>query len=291
VEQRAGPLREESLIRLEVGLEQQEGVAAVIGPGNALVRRIPSLVTAETAPAARYLIILGDEPHGGRAIQTLEDLRSALPALIERAGLQGAPAGFTGETALAAETVRTLQGDIARIALAALGVNLVLLVIFLRALVAPLFLLVASGLALTATLGLTTLVFESLLGYGELTYYVPFAVAVLLLSLGSDYNVFLVGHIRQETDRLSVQDAIAFAAPRASRTIAIAGLALALSFATLAIIPLRQFREFAFAMCVGVLLDAFVIRSLLVPALVSVFGELSWWPRRRARIPARDPAR
>ena len=70
-----------------------------------------------------------------------------------------------------------------------------------------------------------------------------------------------------------------------------AGLALALSFAALALIDLRQFREFAFAMTVGVLLDAFVIRALLIPALISLFGDLSWWPRkRRVRPPAPEAA-
>ena len=96
-----------------------------------------------------------------------------------------------------------------------------------------------------------------------------------------------MGRIWQEAEHVDVRRAIAIAAPRASRTIAVAGLALALSFATLAIIPLRQFREFAFAMTVGVLLDAFVIRALLVPALVSLFGDLSWWPARR-RVAARS---
>jgi RND superfamily putative drug exporter len=175
-----------------------------------------------------------------------------------------------------------------RIAIAAPLVNFLLLCVFLRAVVAPLYLLLASALAFTATLGLTTYVFQDLLGHAELTYYVPFAVAVLLVSLGSDYNVFLVGRIWQEAEHVSVRRAIAIAAPRASRTIAVAGLALAFSFVTLALIPLRQFREFAFAMGVGVLLDAFVIRSLLVPALVSVFGELSWWPGRRGAARAQE---
>ena len=283
VEQRAGPLDTEALGQVENRLAEHPGVAAVVGPGDALAREIPGLIVSEEAPAARYLIVLEDEPHGGPAIDTLESLREALPGYVQEAGLENASAGFTGETALAAETVRTLTGDILRIALAAFAVNFILLVLFLRAIVAPLYLLLASALAFAATLGLTTLVFQGLLGHGELTYYVPFAVAVLLLSLGSDYNVFLVGRIWQEAESGRVRDAIATAAPRASRTIAIAGLALALSFAMLAIVPLRQFREFAFAMSVGVLLDAFVIRSLVVPALVSVFGELSWWPSRRRR--------
>jgi putative drug exporter of the RND superfamily len=282
-------LDEGALTRLERRLEQEDGVAGVVGPGDRLAREIPGLVLSEEVSAARYLVVLADDPHGARAIDTLERLRDALPDLLAEARLSGTRAGLTGETALAAETIRTLTGDLLRIALAAFLVNFALLALFLRALVAPLYLLLASGLAFAATLGLTTWVFQELLGHGELTYYVPFAVAVLLLSLGSDYNVFLVGRIWQEADRghLRVRDAIAAAAPRASRTIAVAGVALALSFAMLALVPLRQFREFAFAMCVGVLLDAFVIRALLVPALVSVFGELSWWPSRRRRAEPR----
>jgi putative drug exporter of the RND superfamily len=285
VEQASGPPDLEALGRVERALEQEPGIAGVVGPGDALAEEIPSLVLSEAAPAARYLIVLADEPHGGPAIDTLERLRDDLPGLLRENGLGDATAGFTGETALAAETVETLTGDLGRIALAALAVNFLLLVLFLRALVAPLYLLLASALAFTATLGLTTWVFQTLLGNEELTYYVPFAVAVLLISLGSDYNVFLVGRIWQNAEHVSVHRAIATAAPRASRTIAVAGVALALSFATLAIIPLRQFREFAFAMTVGVLLDAFVIRALVVPALVSIFGEASWWPARRRAEP------
>jgi putative drug exporter of the RND superfamily len=176
-----------------------------------------------------------------------------------------------------------MKGDLVRIGVAAGLVNLLFLIVFLRALVAPLYLLGASLLALAASLGLTTFVFQELLGGGDLTFYVPFAVAVLLLSLGSDYNVFLVGRIWQEAKRERLRDAIALAAPRASKTIAIAGLVLALSFAALAIVPLDAFREFAFAMFVGVLVDAFVVRALLIPALVSVFGATSWWPSRRGR--------
>jgi len=113
---------------------------------------------------------------------------------------------------------------------------------------------------------------------------------VLLLSLGSDYNVFVVGRIWKAAETMPLREAIATAAPKASRAITVAGLALALSFACLALIDLRQFREFAFAMVVGILLDAFVVRSLLIPALISLFGERSWWPGRRPEVQA-EPAR
>ena len=142
--------------------------------------------------------------------------------------------------------------------------------------------------ALAATLGLTTYLFQDLLGYDELTYYVPFAAAVLLVSLGSDYNVFVAGEIGREADRRPMREAVAIAAPRASRAIAVAGIVLAASFATLAIVPLRAFHELAFALAVGVLVDAFVVRSLLVPGLISFIGRVSFWP---GAAPLRPPGR
>lgn len=291
VEQR-GDVDLEALARLERAVAEHPGVAAVVGPDDEPARVIPNLVVSDRAPAARFLVVFDEDPLGSAAIDYLEDMRDAMPGFLEDAGMTGAEVRFGGETALAAETVRTLVRDLARIGLAVLLVNLILLVIFLRALVAPLYLLAASALALAASLGLTTWVFQSLLGYGEITYYVPFAVAVLLLSLGSDYNVFVVGRVWHEAARhRSVRDAVAAGAARTSGAITVAGLALAFSFATLAIIPLRQFREFALAMFVGILLDAFLVRSLLVPGLISVVGEASWWPASREVLhPASETA-
>ena len=131
---------------------------------------------------------------------------------------------------------------------------------------------------LLATLGLTVWIFQVKLGYGGLVYNVPFTVAVLLVSLGSDYNVFVAGRIWAEARRRPLRDAVAIAGSQASRTITVAGAALAASFALLALIPLDQFREIAAAMPVGIIIDAIVVRSLLVPALVAFFGPAGMWP-------------
>lgn len=275
-----------ALVRLQRALQEEPGVAAAIGPASEAAREIPGLVFAEEEAAARYLLVLEREPQGGPAADIVAGLRERLPALVEDAGLGGTEVRIAGDTALAQETVTTITHDLVRIGIAAFLVNFLLLAIFLRALIAPLYLVLASGLALAASIGLTTLFFQGFLGHDELTYHVPFAVAVLLLSLGSDYNVFVVGRIWQAAEEgRPLREAIAIAAPRASRAIGVAGLALALSFAALALIDLRQFHEFAFAMSVGVLLDAFVIRALLIPALISLFGERSFWPRRRLTSP------
>ena len=204
--------------------------------------------------------------------------------------LRGVRAEFAGDTALAMETIDTVRSDTKRVAGAVIAANLLLLVLFLRALAAPVYLLLASMLGLGASLGLTTLVFEHVLGHEDLTYYVPFAASVLLLSLGSDYNLFVVGRIWQEAERRSLREAVTYAVPSASRTVAIAGTTLAGSFALLALVPLRPMRELAFAMSVGILIDTFIVRSLLVPSLVVLFGRRSWWPGRAMRpASARSP--
>lgn len=266
------------LVALERLLRREPGIASSVGPAERAARAVPGLVLSQQTDAARYLLILDENPQGGPAIDALKRLRGRMPALLDEAGLRDATVTFAGDTALADETVRTIKHDLVRIGIAAFLVNLLLLAIFLRALVAPLYLVLASALALAASVGLTTLLFQGLLGHDELTYHVPFAVAVLLLSLGSDYNVFVVGRIWAAAEERPLREAIAVAAPRASRAIAVAGLALAFSFAALALIELRQFREFAAAMFLGVLLDAFLIRALLIPALISLVGARSWWP-------------
>src|SRR6185295_3229421 len=134
---------------------------------------------------------------------------------------------------------------------------------------------------LLASLGLTTFLFQSVLGEDDLTYYVPFAAAVLLVALGSDYNVFVAGRIWEEARWMRLREAISVATPAAAKAVTVAGIALAASFALLVAVPLLAFREFAFVMAVGVLVDTFIVRSLLVPALTSLFGEASWWPGKR----------
>jgi RND superfamily putative drug exporter len=235
--------------------------------------------------AARFAVFFDESPLGADAIDDFRRLEDRLPALLREAGLDGARAGLAGQTALASQTVEAVVGSSVRVGAVVLAVNFILLALFLRALVAPLYLLAASVASVAATLGLTTYFFQDLLGHSDLTYYVPFAAGVLLISLGSDYNVFVVGRIWDELRNRPVREAIAVAVPRASKAISVAGIALALSFAVLAVVPLDAFREFAFMMSVGVLIETFLVRSLLIPSLMSVFGRTSTWPGR-VRQPA-----
>ncbi len=281
-----------ALARLQHELAAQPGVAELAGPASlpspSSVPGSPATLNpmlAASGGAARFVVVEKTDPLDATAISRVRQLQDDLPALGRAAGLPGVRFELAGETALTGDSIGSVFADLGRIALAIMLVTLVLLALFLRSLLAPFYLLAASVLAVFATLGLTILIGQELLGYGSLVYFVPFAAGVLLVSLGSDYNVFVVGRIWEEARRRPVADAVAVAAPEASRAITTAGVALAASFAMLAVIPLEQFRQIAIAMALGVVLDAIAVRSLLVPALVALFGRLGMWPGNR-RVPA-----
>ena len=285
--------RQAGLARLEAAIEEVPGVAGVVGPRELPVEAPAGVLVSEDGNAARVVTILEAPPLDSEAIKTSRELGERLPSLLQDAGLSGTEAALTGQTAVASDTVKAIVDSSALVGAVVLALNFVLLALFLRALVAPLYLLAASVLSVAATLGLTTYVFQGLLGHSDLTYYVPFAAGVLLVSLGSDYNVFVAGRIWQEAGRRPLPEAIAVAAPRASRAISVAGIALAASFAMLAFVPIDGFREFAFMMGVGVLLETFVVRPVLIPALITLFGDAGAWPGGLGpgRVASRAPGR
>jgi RND superfamily putative drug exporter len=270
----------DELARLEEELDRAPDVAGVLGPRVVPQEAPGDVLVSEDGNAARLAVFFDEPPLDSKAIKAARELEEQLPEALQAAGLPQAEAALTGQTAVASDTVEAIVDSSALVGAVVLALNFVLLALFLRALVAPLYLLAASVLSVAATLGLTTYVFQGLLGHNDLTYYVPFAAGVLLVSLGSDYNVFVAGRIWQEADRRPLREAIAVAVPRASRAISVAGIALAVSFAMLAIIPIDGFREFAFMMAVGVLLETFLVRPVLIPALIVLFATAGAWPGR-----------
>lgn len=277
----------DAVTRLGDALEREPGVAGVVGPGDSAVADDLGLLTAEDGNAVRYLVVLDSSPLESTAITHLAALQDSLPGLLAEAGLDPEATNVAGDTALAGSIVDDTTDDLLRISVAALAVNLLMLVLFLRALVAPLYLLASSLLALTATLGITVTVFQGVLGHDDLTFYVPFAAAVLLLSLGSDYNIFAVGRVWQLARDRSLREALVVGVPQSTRAITAAGLALAASFGLLALVPLQPFRELGFTLAVGILIDVFVVRALLVPSLLTIVGPVSGWPSKRLRNHAR----
>jgi RND superfamily putative drug exporter len=265
--------KQQQLAALQLALGEQDGVSEVIGPAlEPQGERSYGILVAENGNAARYVLVLSADPDSAKGTRILGELEDGMPGMLEEVGLGSAQVGMTGDTSIATELTEDTWSAFARVAPAALLVLLVLLWALLRSLIAPLYLVGVSVLTVAAALGLTVYVFQDLLGYGELAFFVPIAAAILLLALGADYNVFLISRIWNEAERQDLRPAIRTAGSRAARAITVAGMILALSFAAVALIPIQAFREIAFALSVGLLLDTLLARTLLIPALVSLFG-------------------
>jgi RND superfamily putative drug exporter len=241
------------------------------------------------------VIVAEDDPLSATAVRLLDNLDERTQNLLDAVELAPARAIYAGDTAITGELIDTAGEDLVRVAPLALFAVALVLAVFLRALVAPVYLVLLAALGPLAALGLAVVFFQVILGQPEITYFVPLAAGVLLIALGSDYNIFLVGRIWDEAERLPLREAIVAAGSGASHAISAAGLVLSASFAALALVPVVAFHQLAFVLAAGLLIDAFIVRTVLTPAVMSLVGERSSWPSkrltgpRRARVPS--PAR
>jgi len=155
---------------------------------------------------------------------------------------------------------------------------LVVLMVLLRSLVAPFYLVATVMLSWMSSLGIAALLFQGLLGHSGVSYFLSLIVFVLLVALGSDYNIFLMSRVREESEHLGVHDGIQVASAHTGTVITSAGIILAGTFAAMAIAPLRLLLQIGVTVSLGVLIDTFVVRSMLVPAITALVGKWAWWP-------------
>ncbi|WP_030545786.1 MMPL family transporter [Streptomyces exfoliatus] len=214
------------------------------------------------------------------ARDTIARLRTAVHAV------PGADALVGGSTAQQYDTQRTAARDRTLIVPVVLAIILLILVALLRSLVLPLILVATVALNFAATLGVSSLVFEHVLGFTGTDASVPLYGFVFLVALGVDYNIFLMSRVREETARHGVREGVRIGLTATGGVITSAGVVLAATFAALGVIPLAFLVQIAFIVAFGVLLDTLVVRSLLVPALVRDLGPVAWWPGALSRLPA-----
>lgn len=275
--------KSEELVRLQS--EMQTGILAAGGSaltfGPQYSESVPEIdfITPDGS-AARVLLVFYGPPFSSEALDQAGRLQEDLPALLDRAGLTEATGAVAGQTALSTAARDTSEADLKTVAPLLFAVAFVVLALLLRTPVAPLYLLVSTALSFAATMGLCTLLFQNVLGQDGIVYYVPFTLFLLLVALGSDYNIFIMAAVREEARTRPLKEAVPAALTRTGPTINAAGLALAASFLALTLIPLQDFFQVGTAVALGVLLDAFVIRTLLVPALVLLVGPKGFWPAK-----------
>ncbi len=195
----------------------------------------------------------------------------------------GADALVGGYTAQQYDTQRTAARDRTVIVPIVLGIILLILMLLLRSLLVPLLLVATVGLNFLATLGVSALVFQHVLGFSGTDASVPLYGFVFLVALGVDYNIFLMSRVREEALVHGSRRGVLRGLTTTGGVITSAGVVLAATFAALMVIPLAFLVQIAFIVAFGVLLDTFVVRSLLVPALVIDIGSRAWWPSSLAR--------
>ncbi|MCW4355108.1 MMPL family transporter [Hoyosella sp. YIM 151337] len=208
------------------------------------------------------------------AEQTVRELRSTLAAV------DGGDAKVGGPTAIQIDTDDTSKRDRALIMPLVLLVVFAILALLLRALLAPLFLIATVVVSFAATLGVSALIFNHVLGFPGADPVIPLFAFVFLVALGIDYNIFLMTRAREETLRIGTRAGVLRSLVVTGGVITSAGIVLAATFAALAVIPLIFMVQIAFIVAFGVLLDALIMRSLIVPAVVRQAGPAIWWPSR-----------
>jgi RND superfamily putative drug exporter len=214
-----------------------------------------------------------DDPFANPAVQRIPDLRASVAA--PRPGLRVL---LSEGTARQADYRSAAVRDTKVIAPIVLAVVLLTLIVLLRALVAPLFLLATVILSYLATLGISLLVFRYVFGQDVVDPEFALIVFIFLVALGADYNIFLMSRVREEAQLHETSEGMLRALVATGPVITSAGLILAGTFSVLAVLPIWELLEIGFAVSLGVLIDTFVVRSILVPAIVWRLGEKSWWP-------------
>ncbi|WP_033309680.1 MMPL family transporter [Streptomyces iakyrus] len=211
------------------------------------------------------------------AKRTVERVRDAVHAVPD------ADAKVGGGTAALLDMDRATTHDNVLIIPLVLVVVLLILCVLLRALIAPLLLIGTVILSFTAALGISALAFRYVFDYaGEATDF-PLFVFVFLVALGIDYNIFLTTRIREEAARQGTRPGVVTGLAATGAVITSAGLVLAGTFAALGTLPMVAFAEIGFAVALGVLIDTFIVRSVLVTSLFLDVGPKVWWPHRLAR--------
>ena len=196
-----------------------------------------------------------------------------------RTELSGA-ARIGGATATDLDTRTTTEHDRALIIPLVLTVILVILVLLLRSLLTPVLLVATTALSFGTAMGVAAVVFNHILNLPGADPSVPLYGFVFLVALGIDYNIFLMTRVREEALANGTREGMLRGLAVTGGVITSAGLVLAATFAALAVLPILFLLQIAFIVSFGVLLDTFVVRTLLVPALVQDIGPTVWWPSR-----------
>ncbi len=253
--------------------EVADAAAAVDGVDSARVGETNGDIT-------QVDVVLGSAAETPEAFATIDALRAELSQI------DGANAIVGGLDAQSLDVSRAQQADQDLVIPLILGLVFLVLVILLRALVAPVLLLATVVASFFASLGASWLLFQSVFGFPAIDTNVVLFSFLFLVALGVDYNIFLVTRAREEALLHGTRTGMIRALAATGGVITSAGILLAAVFAVLGVLPLITLTQIGIIVCIGVLLDTLLVRTVIVPALAFLTGEKFWWPGKAMSIAA-----
>jgi len=227
------------------------------------------------------------DPSTTAALKAVPSIRTEAATVAKTLG--ASQYGVGGEAPAFYDISAISDSDLLRVFPVAIVVIGLLLCIVMRSLIAPLYLIASVGLSFAAALGLSVIIFIQLGGNTGLTFILPFLMFIFLLALGEDYNILVMSRIREEAHHLPLREAVAKAVGATGTTVTSAGLVLAGTFSVFAIVGGRssggsQIVDVGVGLALGILMDTFIVRTILVPCTVVLLGRWNWWPSKLGQV-------
>ena len=248
-----------------------------------LYRATSQFVSADGKTIQFQTSLAAGDPSTTAALNAVPAVRTAAESVVPT--LHATDSGVTGEAPALYDISSISNSDLAHVIPIAIIVIGVLLALVMRSLVAPLYLIASVAISYFAALGLAVIIFIWIGNAGGITFILPFLLFIFLLALGEDYNILVMTRIREEAHRLPLREAVSRAVSVTGTTVTSAGLVLAGTFAVFAVVGGRssggsQIVDVGVGLAIGVIMDTFVVRTVLVPCTVVLLGRWNWWPSK-----------
>lgn len=267
------------LSALVAELEKQEGVEQVTPSSDAIQRDLSS-VLSENGEAAKLRMTLIDNPYSLEAMDAMSSLQDNTKQILKDSDTDFS-LYYSGETALQTDIDRANDRDTAVVVTLVSIFITVMLGLLTRSVIAPIYMMGTILLSFFSALGLGTFLLENIFGVDAISSRIPLYTFVFLVALGVDYNIMLVSRIQEEVGHFSIKEAVQRGVEFTGGVISSAGLILAATFAVLTTQPIMELFTFGFIVALGILIDTFIVRSMLVPAIIVLLGRWSFWPFKK----------
>ncbi|CAH1199671.1 Apo-petrobactin exporter [Paenibacillus allorhizoplanae] len=232
-----------------------------------------------------FELIFKQDPYDLDVINQIPEIRNTLEQKLTEAGIANPQVWVGGETATQYDTKTVVERDTKIVIPVVITVIAILLLVYLRSIVATVYLIATVLLSYYSALGAGWLILHYFMDTAAIQGLIPLYAFVFLVALGEDYNIFMISSIWQERNRLKLKDAIRLGVSSTSSVITSAGLILAGTFAVLASLPIQVLVQFGVICAVGVILDTFIVRPFLVPSITMLLGDAVFWPSKVKRAP------